>query len=202
MKICKNCFNEIENEIYINDLLNINNHYLCYSCFKKMELVLKEVKINNMKVFVLIKYNNFAKELIYRYKGLYDIELKDVFTDYFKDIIKEKYKGYSIAYAPSCKEDDIKRGFNHVKEIFSFWEYGLLDCFYKKKNVKQSSRNHEERKKISNEIGLDVTQLSAIKKLLIVDDIVTTGSTLKACYNLVKEHKKIKIKMLTICIVR
>ena len=95
MKICKVCFKNIENEIYINDILNIFEHDLCYSCFKNMELVLRNIKINNLKVFVLIKYNNFVKELIYKYKGLYDIELKKVFTEFFKDIIIDKYRGYS-----------------------------------------------------------------------------------------------------------
>ena len=201
MKICKVCFKNIENEIYINDILNIFEHDLCYSCFKNMELVLRNIKINNLKVFVLIKYNNFVKELIYKYKGLYDIELKKVFTEFFKDIIIDKYRGYSLAYAPSTHEDDLKRGFNHVKEIFSFWEYGVLDCFYKIKKVKQSSRKYHERREIMNEIGLNVDQLKGIKKLLIVDDIVTTGSTIKACYSLVKKQKNIKIKLLTICIV-
>ena len=54
MKNCKVCFKNIENEIYINDILNIFEHDLCYSCFKNMELVLRNIKINNLKVFVLI----------------------------------------------------------------------------------------------------------------------------------------------------
>ena len=146
-------------------------------------------------------YNNFIKEIIYKYKGLYDIELKNIFTEYFKDLILDKYQGYALAFAPSSLEDDNIRGFNHVKEMFSFWHNKKIDCFYKKNQVKQSSRNHEERKQIANEIGINVESLIGVKKLLIVDDILTTGNTLKTCINLVRQHYNIKIKLLTICIV-
>lgn len=200
MKHCKVCFKEIDNEIFINDLLNVKEHELCYECFNKMELVLKNIRILDYKIFILLKYNSYIKELIYKFKGLYDIELKNIFLEYFKDIIEEKYQGYTLTFAPSSKEDDLKRGFNHVKEMFSFWKGDKRDCFYKKNQIKQSSRNHLQRKEIVNDIGLNLDALKGVKKLLIVDDIVTTGNTINVCANLVKKHKNIKIKLLSICI--
>ena len=122
MKICKVCFKNIDNECFVNDLLGVEQHDLCYSCFLKMELLLKEERILGNKIFILLKYNGFIKELIYKFKGLYDIELKNIFLEYFQDLISDKYQGYTLKFAPSSKEDDFIRGFNHVREMFSFWK--------------------------------------------------------------------------------
>ena len=82
MKICKVCFKNIDNECFVNDLFGVEQHDLCYSCFLKMELLLKEERILGNKIFILLKYNGFIKELIYKFKGLYDIELKNIFLEY------------------------------------------------------------------------------------------------------------------------
>ena len=202
MKICKVCFKTLEDEIFINDLLSVKDHTLCYSCFLKMDIIYKNIYFSKYKIFVLIKYNNFIKELIYKYKGLYDYELRTIFLEYFIDELQDKYRSYTLAFAPSFKLDDEKRGFNHVQEIFYLWRGKKINCFFKKENIKQSSQNYKNRKNIKDFIDIDYSLIDDVNKLLIVDDIVTSGSTLISCYKLAKKANIKKVKMLAVCLSR
>lgn len=199
MKVCKVCFKSIESEFFINDMFNIKEHTLCYECFQKMELLRKNIKVQDIKIYVLMKYNNFIRELIYKFKGLFDIELRTIFIEYFIAELEDKYWGYTISFAPSFIEDDKKRGFNHIQEIFSFWRWKKINCFLKKENIKQSSQSFSNRNSIKDIIDVNAHLLRGIKKLLIVDDIFTSGNTLLSCYEKAKEQGVKKIKLLAIC---
>lgn len=202
MSNCKTCFKELDSQIFINDIFNIKEHTLCYTCFQKMELVQKDIEFGDYKIFVLITYNSFIKELIYKFKGLYDIELSTIFLEYFIDEINEKYRGYSIAFAPSFMQEDKKRGYNHVQEIFKGFKGNKILCFSKSKNIKQSDQDYSDRENIKNVITINYNMLRNIKKLLIVDDIATSGNTLISCYNLAQKAGVKNIKLLALCVVK
>ena len=134
----------------------------------------------------------------YQFKGLYDYELKDIFLEYFKDDLEFKYLGYTLTYAPSSKEDDTKRGYNHVEEIFSCLPNKKVKLFIKKDNYKQSDIKYKDRNKIIDHIALIKENLKGIKRVLIVDDVLTSGSTLKACASLLYKEGIKDIQFLTI----
>ena len=69
------------------------------------------------------------------------------------------------------------------------------------KNVKQSDLNFEQRKHIIEALMFDETFDIRNKKILIVDDVFTTGSTMSAMIKLIKEHHPKKIQFLTMSIV-
>lgn len=106
---------------------------------------------------------------------------------------------FTIVPVPSSSEADEKRGFNHVFEIAKLFSLPIENCLFKTENVKQSDRNSLERTKISNSISIKETSSLKGKKVLILDDIYTTGSTIKACINLVKTKSPKKIKVLVVC---
>lgn len=153
---------------------------LCYSCFDKLEIRNSSFEVLGVKGIILYKYNEFFKDVLFRYKACYDYILKDAFLSYKKEFLKRKYKGYSIVLAPSNKEDEIKRGFNHLEEIFKVLQLPIIKCVKKNKKWKQSDKKKEEREKIQDIIKIDKTLLKGVKKVLVVDDILTTGSTIKA----------------------
>ena len=198
MEICKVCFKDLDNEIYIDDIFNIKTHTICNKCYQKFKLIMKEYIVLKNKVFVVYKYDNYAKDIIYKYKGLYDIELKNIFIENILDELIKKYRGYTLSFAPSFESEDIKRGFNHVEEMFSSVNLNKVKLFYKKENIKQSSLSKNERKNIKNIIGIKNNIAKKIKKLLIVDDILTTGNTLISCYNLAKKEGIKKVKLLAL----
>lgn len=195
--ICKVC-NEEKNEFNILDPIGVNKHSLCNKCFNKLNVIYEKYKINDIKTLSIYSYDGLVKELIYQFKGLYDYELKDIFLEYFIDDLEFKYLGYTLTYAPSSKEDDTKRGYNHVEEIFSCLPNKKVKLFIKKDNYKQSDIKYKDRNKIINHIALIKENLKGIKRVLIVDDVLTSGNTLKACASLLYKEGIKDIQFLTI----
>ena len=142
------------------------------------------------------------KSLIYILKGCYDIELSKVFLRYFAKFLHFFYIGYYMIPIPSNEVDDKKREFNHVIEIFKDLHLPMLRIIYKNKPYKQSDYKAKDRHNISKVLELSDIEVIKNKKILLVDDIFTTGSTLKAAIELIKKGHPKKIKALTIAMTR
>ena len=105
----------------------------------------------------------------------------------------EKYKGRKIICAPSYIEDDKRRGFNHVKEIAKNLNLKFIDCLAKESKYKQSNKKLKDRGLIQKNIKIDKKAINDKDKLLIVDDVATSLSTIKAIIHLLptKNDKKV-----------
>ena len=68
-------------------------------------------------------------------------------------------------------------------------------CIKKTKSMKQSDLSASERHKIKDYLTIDNVDFS-LKKILIVDDVYTTGSTVRAMIDLLKTKNPKKIKVL------
>ena len=198
---CLICFKSLYEEVSLKNLLSLNV-CICKECQNKFK------KINNnktsfydIKVTFLYEYDDFMKELIYRYKGCYDIILKDSFLFEYKRKIKFKYHNYILIYPPSSKSEDEKRGFNHMQEIASCLSKRNQNIFYKKIDYKQSDQIYANRSLIKNVIDIKKNIIiNPNKKYLIIDDIFTSGSTFKCIVDLLiaKKVKKENIRGLFI----
>jgi len=99
---------------------------------------------------------------------------------------------------PSWIDDDNLRGFNHVVEIFKSLKLKMNFPLTKACKYKQSDQRKENRKDIINILKMShVDNLSKIK-ILLVDDVHTTGNTLKAAIKLLRDAGAKKIKVLVI----
>ncbi len=96
---------------------------------------------------------------------------------------------------PSSKKSDKDRGFNHVEEMFKTLKLKMIKCIHKKGEMKQADLTTKEREKISKNLVIDDVNLIG-KKILLVDDVYTTGSTIKAMIKLVQEKGAKNIKVL------
>lgn len=197
--ICLICFKNLNEEVSLFSFFKLNQK-VCLSCLKKFEVINKSILFNRVEVTFLYEYNNFIKTLIYQYKGCYDIKLKEVFLYQFYKQIKRKYKGYTIIFPPSFKDDDLKRGFNHIEEIVKTLNMKYEKLFYKCINYKQSSQKYVDRKDIKKIIKIKEDVAITNKKYLIIDDIFTSGSTLKTIIDLLINNrvKRENIKALII----
>ena len=146
----------------------------------------------------LYNYDDQIKEKLYQFKGCFDIELGKVFLEYYLMYLRIKYFGYILVPAPSYKTSDEERGFNHVVEIFSSLKMKMCRCIHKINDIKQSDLSAKERQNIGKNLIIKNGEELTNKKVLIVDDVFTTGSTIKAMINLTEKYKPKKIKILVL----
>ena len=171
---------------------------MCEECFHKMEPKFVEFKIDDIHALAIYEYNEEIKKLIYTYKGCYDYELKDVFLDRYKNYLKLIYHGYVVVPVPSSKSDDTKRGFNHVDEIAKTLALPIHYVLEKIRNIKQSSLSFRDRLNSKSNLAIKNGKLIANKKVLIIDDVYTSGATVRHAIELVKSVGAKKLKVLVV----
>ena len=195
-RYCKICFKEIK----IDDICRIfdKDICLCHKCQSELEPKFISFKVDRYKALSIYDYSPFIKNLIYTYKGCFDYELNEVFLNLFYKEIKLRYKGYKIIPVPSYIKDDERRGFNHVIEAFKKLDLEVLPIITKTAHHKQSDRGFSQRKEINKYLVLNSNQSLEKEKVLIVDDIYTTGSTMKAAINLVEKLNPKEIRVLVL----
>lgn len=182
---CVVCFKSFYEEVSFKSVFSFN-HCICDNCLQKFKSIDKITTICGIQTTFLYEYNDFFKSLLYQYKACYDIELKDVFLYKYKKIINKKYKNYVVIYPPSNKSENVKRGFIHIKEITSCLKLKSVDMFVKNKEYKQSDQKFMDRNQIQNIICLK-NKIDK-QKYLIVDDVYTSGNTLKTIIHLLNKN--------------
>lgn len=193
---CKICFKKI-NDYSLYNLIRKKN-ILCEECFSKLDAKFISFKIGKAKGISIYEYTDFIKELIYKFKGCGDYELKDVFLFRYLTYLRLKYHGYYIVFVPSYYIDDERRGFNHVKAIYESLKLKELPVLKKKTAHKQSDQSYKGRRSIKDVLEIDNKISLKGKKILIVDDIMTTGSTLLTSIELLKSVGAKRIETLVI----
>ena len=195
-KVCKICLNSCKSTTFYS--LIHDDYCLCDNCQKKLKPKFIPFKHGDIKCLAIYEYDAEMKSLIYQFKGCYDIALSEVFLNTFKRELYLLYKGYMVIPVPSYHTEDLKREFNHVVEIFSSLHLPIERLITKTDNIKQSSLKKSERASISKHLKMSNIEMVKNKKVLLVDDIHTTGSTIQACINLIKPGQPKDIKVLVV----
>ena len=198
---------------FINNVLNLIYPNVCGICNRlcKDDLCKKcETNLNKIAKFKVDYYSNkhFKKHFyIFKYQGIIKEKLIDfkfneksyVYKAFVNFMLKNKkfydfLKSYDIIIpVPIHNNRKLKRGYNQSSLIAKELAYSL-DILYKdnvliKKinNKPQSTKNKNDRKQ--NVIGAYAVRNSEKiinKKILILDDVYTTGSTAGECAKVLK----------------
>lgn len=132
----------------------------------------------NVSVF---HYNDAMKDILAAYKFRGDAELVKVFQKDFLASYKKYYSSYKIDAAvpiPLSEERLYERGFNQAKLLANKLPLPQLDILQRTHHEKQSKKSRQQRITASNVFSLKNSSKIGNKKLLLIDDIYTTGSTL------------------------
>lgn len=211
---------------FINHILNIFYPNVCGICGKvnkndicpKCRRKLNQIKICKKHIYLkknytthmyIFNYNDLIrKNLIsykfynqaYRYKSFANFIIKD------KKIYKFVKKYDIIIPVPISKKRILKRGYNQSELITR--EIGRCEpniktsnsILYKIKNtLPQSSLNKKARQyNLKNAYEVRNSEMIKEKKVLLFDDIYTTGSTVNECAKVLKNAGASEVNVLTI----
>ena len=131
--ICKLCFKDIYS-LSLSSLIG-NNISICKECSAKFLLHISKFHLNTIPGISLFRYDETIRKCLYKLKGCQDIELAPIFLEQYAYDLHLRFASYYIVPMPSWREDDLKRGFNHVIEIFRCLNLPILPILYKKENI-------------------------------------------------------------------
>lgn len=171
---------------------------ICQKCFEDINPKFERFEVNGYKAISIYEYDERIKALIYQLKGCFDIEIAHIFLLRFQRELSLWFRGYVIVPIPSYVGDDEKREFNHVVEMFKLLGLPMKKLIVKTEKVKQADRTAEERRQIGKHLKLVDDKKLYGEKILLVDDVYTTGSTMKAAVSLIEKIQPKTIKILVI----
>lgn len=176
----------------------VKNLPLCTDCINQFEIIDQTIDFHHYPLRILYAYNDFFRSLLFQYKGLYDYALKDAFLCIFHEELQKRYNDYLVVTTPSWKDDNIQRGFAPIPTLAYTFTSQVFLGLYKKEKYKQSALSYEERKQVKEKIGIKDGEQLRGRKVLIMDDVITSGSTLKACLSCVLEYQPASVELLVL----
>ena len=196
--ICLLCAQHLNKNLTFGELLFLKKEEstLCLACYSSFEMIGEEhcpnchkkgvsISCKDCQVWckegievsheAIFSYNQAMKDFFNRYKFDGDYMLRKVFATILSENLK-KYKGYDFVLIPLSPERYAKRGFNQVAGLIEAAGLSHLDVLGKREEKASSSKNRSER--LATELPFFIKEDSRIpKKILLIDDIYTTGST-------------------------
>ncbi len=197
-KMCLNCGKQGEG-------------YLCSSCFLKSNFKFKIIPVKNKHYNYLIylgKYKNEIRRKMLDFKFYNKAFINEYFLEF---LLKNKnicafLKNFDLIIpVPMFKTKKLKRGYNQTellgKNLSKKLELEYLeDVLVKiKENRTQSLVLKNERKQnVKNVFKIENPFYIKNKKIILVDDIYTTGATIDECTKLLKKSGVKEILVLVI----
>ncbi len=193
-RFCKICFNEIK-DVFLAELWG-HKRLICSRCRHKMNPSLEHFKMKGVPITSVYDYNDEIRNLLFLFKGCGDVELAPVFLGEQSRLLHLIFHDFYLVNSPSYHTRDEKRGFSHVKEMFKVLNLPFIDCLEKSKDVKQADLKYKDRLKVGEYIKIKGSPKIKGKKILFVDDVLTSGATSMASVSLLKERGAKDVRVL------
>lgn len=193
-----------------------NKLSLCKNCYENIEFLYDKNTVFDKEVMELLKneyisgvhittiYNDIMKNMIHGIKYSNKTYLAKYFASMMCELIEKKSLNFDyITFVPIHKKRLMERGYNQVELIVEHMGRYLNKTVIKTADRVKSTRSmyelgvqqrHEEMKGAFKSKAFDYLKS---KSLLLVDDILTTGATVKSlCKAINESNKEVTIQVL------
>ncbi|MBN7574705.1 MULTISPECIES: ComF family protein [Clostridium] len=151
-------------------------------------------------------YGGVLKDLILKFKYKSNFTAGDILAEFLEEYIIRnlKYQEYVITYIPLSKKSKKIRGFNQceyiAKKIAKDLSIEVLEILIKDKETKEQKRLKKDERYENIKDAFKIKKGLEIRKynIILVDDVTTTGATLKEAYKLLRKYQVKDIKLLTL----
>lgn len=183
-----------------NAPLPAQRHYICDPCYNSLEafqaeyypiLIARMEDIKFDKIIIAFQFTEIFKKIIHllKYGGYQDIAT--LFAHSLLPLVQTKYD--IITSVPLHPQKERERGFNQstliAKHLAMNLEIPFDECLTRIRYTKSQTKLNREQRKQNMKKAFSLSRSVEGKKLLIVDDVVTTGATLNSCAGVLKEGK-------------
>ena len=145
----------------------------------------------------LYRYTDFVKDVVAKFKFRGDYVLAEIFADDLRQNLQSFQYDY-IVPVPLSEERLYERGFNQAEALITtvgFEPTHLLSRFH---TEKQSKKSRSERIHLEQVFKLDTDLNLKSKTIVLIDDIYTTGSTLRHAAKILKDNGAAKVYSFTL----
>jgi len=186
--------------VFCGKVIEVNNlKLICNDCIDNVPIFYKNFFIdsrNGNKGFCAVKYNDIIKSSIYRFKYKNNISYAKYYADIMFKCIENDSRFHAdyLVPVPIYKSKKRKRGFNQSEliamELSKYTEIPCNDMLERNRNTKSQSKIkfNERQENVKDAFvlkkGLDIRG----KNIVIIDDIYTSGSTIKYCRKVLEEN--------------
>jgi len=176
---------------------------LCNTCRKSIKVI---NEVYQDEVISYGYYGGVLKDLILKFKYKNNFTAGDILAEFLEEYISEniRYEEYIITYIPLSKKSKKNRGFNQceyiAKKISRDLSIEVLDVLVKQKETKEQKKLKRDERYENIKDAFTIKKGMRVKnyKIILIDDVTTTGATLHEAYKLLKKFEVKDIKLLTL----
>ena len=157
--------------------------YLCEECKKQINI--NATNIGDYTLYYFGDYD-FFKEIIYKIKYYGAIHEAEKFSGIFKLFFKN-FRFDLVTIVPINNTRKYSRGFDHIAQLCNVCNVkytDVLKCDYREKQSKLHKKREKHKFRIIDNLNFEKYP----KRILIIDDVITSGNTLISCAEVLKER--------------
>lgn len=173
---------------------------ICKQCLQKIK------RVNTLNEYISYAYySNTIKTLIFEFKYKGNFLAGEILTEFLVDLVNERnMKVDLVTYIPCSKKKISERGFNQSEVLAEGVANHLgVPCV----GLLKKNDSNLEQKKLSRELREEnisgkyqfIKGKSVMNKVvMVIDDVVTTGSTINECARILYDKGAHKIEKVTV----
>lgn len=159
---------------------------LCENCRKEWQRQDIHMRFEGVPLYGTYVYNDAFSKCLIQYKECMDEALAPVFLYGIAGQLHHRYHGYTVLLMPSSAAKIKERGFHHLEKMLEPMGLPILDPFEKTDDRSQKEKHADERESIVLRLKEGIV---LPKKILLADDTITSGSTLRAALSLLDQRR-------------
>ncbi len=197
MSECLLCEKKLTSKPSWRSLLTLERKTLiCLGCrvlFKPTNTVMEEIGLGSVNS--IYSYNEAMRNYLHQFKFLQDVVLADVFQDELHTALKSKI---NIIPIPMHAKKKVARTFAHVEELLKSANVSYDDILEKIDEQSMGEKSKEERLAMAPLFKIKSNVIIRNENYTLVDDIYTTGTTLRHAALLLMEAGAKKVEVVTL----
>ena len=195
---------------FCKDRTNHILKFICYECRERLQFVNKEVNMDSMAVsraIYCLSYNKYLKEMVHGFKFNRKSYLYKPLSELMLMTIKEMnlIEFDIITYVPIHRRKEAIRGYNQ-SELLASYISESMEIKLSKGNLIKNKWTREQNtldrvgrlRNLKDSFSIRNPHEFKDKKVILIDDIITTGSTFNECAKELKESGAIDVLCLAL----